>query len=936
MGPVQDTNLSEQQLVSLGQVLQTLREADDTKVLIEQTIAYLKTNFAETFGLIWLGLYDRLDNRLVGKGGRVPKGGGELLKQRFNLSSGELMAQVVIQHRPIAVADLRQESRAGEWQRIAQRQEIQGTMIFPLVCRDRCLGVLVLAAKQWGTFPSTPEKACLSIVLGEVANRLERVERDWQQQQLKRPIDPLIRLMDRMRLLNFLGQRLEAVIEETHRFIGTGRTSIYWFEPKQRYFWRRISNQAKTTVLLDNTSPTSGITAQEVSLFYQALLGDQVVTIEPGQSSIRLDAAQKVLQLLKAKSLLAAPIIYQRELVGFLSVEDNGKRLWEAEEKQYLRSAAQMVALASPLEDMEAVIQQSQLDNALISEISQSLYNRTDWRQTVTKSADLLGKRLKIDRLIVLLYNKETQQFDVCYQSHPRNRRPIGNSLPALSELDWRLLESHPSPVTIENWEDDLRLGTWRKLLLELGGKSLMACSTSPGQALEGVLLIYNDTPRSWTLAEANLFQIAAQQLGLILHQWQLQRQQEQSQSLQNALRQCVLRMQNFNRLDDLERYALSAVSKVTESPFVALLAWFPGDHTAQVVLPNDLVDKRFILAPNTAIDLYQDPLIQQILAQPNPLRLSAAALPAASAWIKFKTTGSLLAATLRTESNQEILGILLIADVGDRYWSDRHQLALTTIVNQLAWCRRSLKLSTRLESQRSNLTQLTWYKQRHLEELYRTISSGVGKLLEISKPGQDALAVTRQQQILRQMQDVVNPLQQMITDEFWQLQFKHEPSPLIGLLRRTLERVDGVIKERQLWSQVHNEDNPLVTGDMNKLELMLYEVLLSACERSQIGSRVDIWCRQFDPNWVEIAITDTGEVSEYLLQALNGELAWDQLAPSPIDSGTGLHLQICKTLAQQMGAEFTLIAMEDHRVMSRLMLPSLPYGSVKPSLSTP
>jgi GAF domain-containing protein len=923
MGPVKETIISEQQLVSLGQVLQTLRESDDTKVLIEHTLTYLKQNFAETFGLIWLGLYDRLDNRLVGKGGVAPKG-NELLKQRFVLASGELMAQVVMQQRPIAVADLRQESRAGDWQRIAQRQDVQGTMIFPLVHRDRCLGVLVLAAKQWGTFPSTQEKACLSILLGEVAAILERVERDWQQQQRKRPIDPLMRLMDRLRQLQYLGQRLEAVIEETHRFVGSGRTSIYWFEPKQRYFWRRISNQAKTSVLLDNTSPTSGITAQEVSLFYQSLLNDQVVTIVPGQSSIRVDAAQKVLQLLKAKSLLAAPIIYQRQLVGFLAVEDNGKRDWEEEEQQYLRSAAQMVALASPLEDMEAVIQQSQLDNALISEISQSLYNRTDWRQTVTKSADLLGKRLKIDRLVVILYNKETKLFDVCYQSHPRNRRPIANQLPGLSELDWRLLENNTSPISIENWEEDLRLGTWRKLLLDLGSKSVMACSTAPGQTLEGVLLIGNETPRSWTSSESNLFQIAAQQLGLILNQWQLQRQQEQSQSLQAALRQCVLRMQNFNRLDDLERFALASAAKVTESPFVALLSWFPGDTTAQVVVPNELVDKRFTLSANTEIDIYQDPLIQQILAQPNPVRLPSATMPAASRWIQFKTTGSLLAATLRTESHQEILGILLVADVGDRHWSDRHRLALDTIVTQLAWCRRSIKLATRLEHQRRNLTQLTWYKQRHLEEVYRTINSGVGKLLEISKPGQDALVATRQQQILRQMQDVVTPLQQMITDEFWELQFKNEPLPLIGLLRRTLERVDGVIKERQLWSQVHNEDNPMVTGDTSKLELVLYEVLLSACRRSQTGSRVDIWCRQFDPNWVEIAITDTGEVSEYLLQALNGELAWDQLAPSPIDSGTGRHLQICKNLAQQMGADFTLMALEDNRVMSRLMLPSV------------
>jgi signal transduction histidine kinase len=493
-------------------------------------------------------------------------------------------------------------------------------------------------------------------------------------------------------------------------------------------------------------------------------------------------------------------------------------------------------------------------------------------------------------------------------------------------------LASSPTPIGIENWEEDLRLGTWRKALMEMGCRSIMACSTAPGQELEGILLICNDTPRSWVTAESSLFQIAAQQLGLILHQWQLQRQQEQNQSLQTALRACVLRMQHLNQPEELDRFGLAAAAQVTESPMVALLSWFPGDLEARLLVPSNFADKRFLPALNTPIDLYQDPLVQQILAQTKPLRLNATDIPATSDWFRFAANtvgGSLLAATLRT-SNDEVLGILLVADVADRHWSERHHLALETIVNQLAWCRRSLRLSTHLEAQRRNLSQLSWYKQRQLEEVHRTVNSGIQKLLQIkNKPGQEALTVTRQQQILHQINDAVTPLEDMITNEFWQLEFKQEPASLIGLLRRTLERVDPVIKERQLWSQVHNEDNPMITGDTSKLELILYEILLSACLRSEGGSRVDIWCRQFDAQWVEIAITDTGEVSDYLIEALKGEVAWDQLAPSPIDTGVGLHLQICKNLAEQMGAQFTLAALEDHRVMSRLMLPTAVNYSV-------
>jgi GAF domain-containing protein len=935
MGPVKEPTTVEQLLVSLGQVLQTLREAGDTQTLLETTLAYLKRQFAD-YGLIWLGLYDRIDHRLVGKGGVLPKGNTEQLKQRFSLTSGDLLEQVVIQQRPVAVADLRQENRARDWQQIADRQGIQGTMIFPLTHRNRCLGVVMLGSKGWGTFPSTHEKAALIMIMGEVAAILERVETDWEQQQIKRPEQPLLRLTDRLRACNHLGQRLEAVIEESHRFVGATRTSIYWFEPKQRYFWRRVSNQNRTAVLLDNQAPNSGITVQEIGPFYQALLNDQMVLINREQSTVRVDIGQKLLNLLRARSLMVAPILYQRELIGFLSVEGSENHQWTGEEQQYLKAAAQLVALAAPLEAMETVIQQSQLDNVLITDISQSLYSKADWRQTVTRTAELLSKRLKSDRLLVILHNPESGEFDICYQTHPRNRRPLSAQMTPLSELDQQLLERQTATVTIENWEEDLRFVGWRQSLLDVGIKSSMICSTSPGQILEGVLLIGNETGRSWTQAEANLFQIAAQQLGLILHQWQLQRQQQQTQSLQTTLQQAIVRMQSCNRMDDLERFALNAISKVTESPLALLLGWFPGDAMAQVIRPLDLMDKRFGIQLDP-IDIAADPLIQYVLGQPGISEFDIAKLPSTcQKWFQLHrkghqpATGQIMALALRnSDAAGTPFGVVLIADVGDRRWSDRHQLAFETLTQQLAWCRRSIHLATRLHDQHGPLTQLAWYKQRHLESVYRNVNQGVQRLLDMNKPNQDMLAVTRQQQILRQMQDTIVPLHQMLDQESWDLQFKSEPMPLIGLLRRALDGVDGVVKTRQLWMQVHHDGNPLVIGDSHKLEFMLYEILLSACSRSAISSRVDIWCRQMDPNWIEIAITDSSQLSESLIEAINHGHGWDNLQPSPMDDAEGRHLMICKMLAQQMGAEFSIFALEDQRIMSRIVLPLVKDRSI-------
>lgn len=34
------------------------------------------------------------------------------------------------------------------------------------------------------------------------------------------------------------------------------------------------------------------------------------------------------------------------------------------------------------------------------------------------------------------------------------------------------------------------------------------------------------------------------------------------------------------------------------------------------------------------------------------------------------------------------------------------------------------------------------------------------------------------------------------------------------------------------------------ISGDIVKIELVLYELLVAACHRSEPGGRIDIWCR--------------------------------------------------------------------------------------------
>jgi signal transduction histidine kinase len=156
--------------------------------------------------------------------------------------------------------------------------------------------------------------------------------------------------------------------------------------------------------------------------------------------------------------------------------------------------------------------------------------------------------------------------------------------------------------------------------------------------------------------------------------------------------------------------------------------------------------------------------------------------------------------------------------------------------------------------------------------------------------------------------------------------------------LKRSLERIDNLVQKQKLWIGVHGlgqstqelEKNiassypsPMaIVGDIIKFELILNELLVSACQRSPHGSRIDIWCRRLDEQFLELSITDNGIIAPGLLTELEQMTRKDVLTPSHLDQLPGLHLLICQQLMQQLGGELHLYQLPDNRVVSRLLLP--------------
>lgn len=971
----------DKQIVTLGRVLQILREEDNVDVLIETTVNYLQTEI--NYSLIWIGFYDRLDHRILGKGGITPTGGSGFLKQRFFLNPGDLLEQVVIQQRPIGVPDLQTETRAGEWRKAAQTFNIRGTLIYPIRYRDRCFGVALLGQEGWGISPRPDEKARLSMLLGGLAAALNQIEIDWQHQQTKRPDEPLLALLNELRTLPTMWQRLEAVIAQTHAFVKPTRTNIYWFEPEKRYFWRRVGN--RTTSSMGGKDSAAGITVQEAGGFYKAMVGDQIVSIGEAHSSLKADVTSRLLQRLGVRSLLAAPILLQDELLGFLAVEGNDPRIWQEQEKSFVRGAAQLVALIAPIERMEATIEQTKQDQILTAELARAISSEQDWQAALKTCADNLSQRLQQVRFLVLLFDSDSGKFEIGYQNHPANRQPLGASLrhgketnssplnqdssamnhylPALSEVDWQFL-SNTEWAEIEDLTADLKLLTWREGLLEAGVRSLLISRTSAEGNLEGLLAFGYETPRTWTHAERELIRVVSQQIGLIVHQWQLQRQvlsqQKIFQSLQWGLSTLAsaqpllpipVTSDAESELRTYERTVLQPIAEMLSCPLVALVGWSPGEQVGRIVA-GVVANQQFAVNLNAVVPLHTDQLIQAALAEDNLVAKRVDELsPETRQWLIGSGIGEILVMVLRTAPEYEPTGLVVAADKPGRRWSEIALPAFGLLVTQLAWFRRYLMLANHLQSQRQELERLNWYKHTCMEDFHRCVEAGV-KLLSQLDSKESEILQTRVRQISQQLGNSLTAIARLLSTEQWKMRSindlrenPRETISLTSLLKRALERIEPLLKERRLWSQVHevrsehNQKLPIsFSGELFKIELILYEVLSAACYRAPQGGRIDIWYRIVgkgtsgnttsgdlsEPTLnplLELSITDNGVIDSQLIAELR-QRPWDELARSTLEQPPGLHLRICQSLVQQIGGKLKLYQVEDGRILSRLLLP--------------
>lgn len=892
----------------LSQVLPAIWEAETIEESIQEALAAIRAEFG--YALLWVGLYDRFNHKVTTRG-VITSGPRRFSQTTLSLHPGDLLEQVIVQKQPTVVADIREESRAGAWARVSKNFELQGTVVLPIQRKGICFGLVILGSRRWGVMPGILENSTLLAINNALAEAIHQNALETQRQQTKQPAKPLLTLLNSLGKLPGLDARLQVVAEETQKFVGAP-VSVFWLESRDRSFWCRVGK-------LQNKS-NSTLPVSEVQSLYQSLCANEITALGEIEGSLRASIANRLMQHLNIQSLIVAPIIYQDELQGFITVEGNSPRIWSEAEKDYVQGVAQLVGLAMPTSEMDEALSQIKSHHLLTAGITRSIHSDRDWLHVLGLCVEQLAARIGTDQLMVLSANAERGGFDLCYRTGQGVGR-LQNWLP-LDTVDEQMLKRAHAPVSVESLENDLKFAPWRSHFQSMGVQSLLVSNTSPGHTPEGVVIVTDKTERRWSQAERELLQTISNQIGLILHQWQLQRQTDQQAQLHQTFQWGMRSLQRLSQIEALDQSATRHISQLLHVPMVALITWDNGAAFAQVT-SSVVQNSSYQLDEDRQISVESDALLNWAISTEGLMTLRIEDLPTEEGqWIVGPSGAQLLAMALRTAPEHEPNAVVVLADNASRQWSDEQTTLLAIVTNQLAWCRRHLKLTGAMLTQQQQLTQLNWYKQHQIESLNAGFKDCVAQL------NLHAAGDARQQMMAQRANTLAAQLSHVIDHERWALEPVSQSTPLISLLKRATARANPLIQERQLWSKVHCESNLTIEGDITKIEFVLYELIAEACDRSPIGDRVDIWCRPIDSQWLEVSITDEGTVAPQILQELAQGRSADLLSPSTLQRPENSHLWVCQSLMQQLGGEFTLSQMDDGRTLSRVMLP-LVYDTV-------
>jgi GAF domain-containing protein len=942
----------EKRQLAFYRYVQGLQRQDAIEGMGTILFAFLKEWFQ--FELIWIAQYDAQSHLLSGIQGVLPKTTDRdthFLRRKHSILPGDLFDQVLLTGTLQEIPSLKQEQRVGEWQAVAQSQNIQGSMILPIRYRQQSFGAILVGTTLWGGHPRPEEMVELKMLATTLGTELYRILGQSASLPVHQSHQLSVEIIGQILAAETFEERLPLVLEQLHQAIRPARTCIYWFDTENQscrlhdiYTGPSLRRSSASKVI-----PRIDLGLQSIASFYQSSLQNQTVAIADMQGLIaNSQAPARLMTMTKSRAWLSAPIFDRGRLIAVLATEDNDPHLWTEIDRQSIQLLAKLLGQGTQENVRDSSLTKGDRVglHGLLSALKDAYSDTEQWDPLLLQCLEQIAVQFSVRWAAIVTQDSENQDSEnQDFRCHPqfyskKKQQPLADRLPELSDVDAKMLARMSSPIAVQSLAEDLRLLAWRQPLTDRGVKSLLCLKldrTSKRSKLGSFLLLATDLPRTWMPEEIGAAVDVVEPLGQALskrEQWQHDEFQVQ---FMTALNRGLQSIQLAPPGDALFTTAAQALHALLEVECLMILRWSPDRPEATIAA---LINQsKFHVNEQIPISWQTDRFLQRVISGTvnSPTALpelftQAGAFEEIAAdndsWLAGMGRVNLLAVPLRVYPEDPCLGVVLILDSRSQYWTNLSREGVQLLTRELTLNYRSHYLLERLQQKQATLECLGWYKQRHLEYISQLWTSQMSQIQ--TPPSAPALVSTgqagsrpRSNHSPSDLYSVFSSLETILKTEVWELQLEPEQVQVATLLRRSLERIEELARTRQIWTQVHNL-TPSVSlyAPTQKLEMMLVELLRAACYRSKTGDRIDIWCRVLPEQWVEISITDNGRLNPSMVHAIQHPSLHVPLSDSILDAPPGLHYKVCQSLVARMGGHLEMAQLEDGRAMSRLILP--------------
>jgi signal transduction histidine kinase len=922
-------------LMILGVLSKILERPGDFQEKIQHVFSVLEQDLG--FHLGWIGLLEDNHKVIAGKGGFAPTQATILLNRR-TVKPGDLVDLISHHQSLIQIGNLQEDLRCRDWWPHAKEWNIQGAIGFPITHQGVCLGVGMLGSSRWGR--TLDREAEQGIYL--FANLLGAA---WKQDTSKVSkqesfTSPLYTLADRLRQPQDADTIFQNVCAEVHERIQPSRTAIYWLDPDNRDFWVRA--MALTASNQGSVSPSVSLgqrfPLKELYSLHQALKADRLVSIPDCLNDMRGLIGRNHLKRTQLTALMAYPIIYQNELLGYLSVEMcTEPRLWTNEEGRLLTALAHLIGVTTTQVRLYEVSKRQALEQTLINQITRDIRDSLDPDQVLRSAVQRLGEHLNIDRCLVLNYSKTSEgPLDILHQYCATGVIKFTGKFPApANDLEKQGLTS-PTPVAIDDVETDFRFLSWRKELSMGATRSLLVCGTAYQGQPNGILCLHRCyAPQNWTQEERSIVQAVAEQVGVALGQAVTYHQAKEQALLEHRLNQAARNIRGAGDSKAILHQALVQLTDVLDSTQAVFLRHEPNASALTLAesfrrplfrlslfAQEKTEDPVLSLLERDSISL-ENPFIQEVLEDSEPVTCGQ------NDWFHWSlgtSIKSLIAVRVQP------IGVILVLDDKLRIWSASERQLLSRLVQEMTLAYNQACAFEKLQDLSHQLKQLNEYKSNMVgiaSHEMRTPLASMRLYVEtiLNEPEIDSNLV---RELMGGMEKECARLTHLLDDLTTLVNLEASSSPwnfqnvfIDSLIQKVVQQVKPTVAEFFTAFSVENLVGELsLNTDSQKLIAVLFNLVDNACRHTCLGCRVIFRVRPQGQN-ILFTVEDNGPgIPPNKLDSLFQPFVRVQEVMNHSKGGAGLGLAICKETIVQMGGEITVHSEVGRGTTFKVVLP--------------